>query len=276
MKDIYAITTHHEDPDAAAETWKEEGVCAVGWSSFGDLRKPKKPLGEEQKLFMAIEREDVILAYATDNTIAYVGQVVGGFRPNDRNKVGRSEENDGFGYSNQYRVKWWRDPHHFNRFQLPAELCEQIGKPHRTIVRLELCSFEFDDIIRIIKHSIKTGSALDKLEDLVKAGLLKYFRKGIDKLEGGLEITHHEEFTSQSDRPDFVGTDADGNVVLIECKGTARERDCDQLERYRRNYPKGKKRRSMLVAFKFEPNCKKAARSKDIELVECDLNFKKL
>ena len=234
-------------------------------------------LREQQKLFLEIEKDDVILAYATSNTVAYVGQVVGGFRRNDQNKVGKSEKSEGFGYANQYKVKWWKTPHHFRRSQLPGELSQQIGKPHRTIARLELDSFAFDDTIRFIRQFVRTGSALDEFENLVKADLRNFLWCRIDKLEDGLEITRVEQFTSKNDKPDFVGRDATGNTVLIECKGTARERDCDQAQRYKKNYQtKTTRVRSMLVAFKFEPGCRKAARSKDIELFECGLNFRKI
>ena len=39
MSDIWAIVTHHEDPDEAAEAWRREGVCAIGWDYGFDLRR---------------------------------------------------------------------------------------------------------------------------------------------------------------------------------------------------------------------------------------------
>jgi hypothetical protein len=35
---LVKIVTHHENPDLAAELFAREGVVAVGWSEFGNLR----------------------------------------------------------------------------------------------------------------------------------------------------------------------------------------------------------------------------------------------
>ena len=79
MNNIFAITTHHEKPVDAAEAWERNGVCAIGFVRKGNLRRLK---GEQFKrdiqLFLEIEKDDLILAYATGNMIAYVGQVVDG------------------------------------------------------------------------------------------------------------------------------------------------------------------------------------------------------
>jgi len=83
MNNIYAIVTHHEYPDEAAEAWKREGVCAIGWSDYGNLLKDRPKLlrydpsfAKERQLFLSIRKGDVILAYSKRNTIAYVGTVV--------------------------------------------------------------------------------------------------------------------------------------------------------------------------------------------------------
>ena len=38
---IFAIVTHHSNPEDAAEAWVENGVAAIGWPGAGDLSKIK-------------------------------------------------------------------------------------------------------------------------------------------------------------------------------------------------------------------------------------------
>ena len=95
-------------------------------------------------------------------------------------------------------------------------------------------------------------------------------------LEGGLKILKSEEATNETDRPDFIGKDKDGNDVLIECKGYAFAEDCRQLERYGENFGK-ENARLFLVAFKIADGClKEAKQNSKMELFECDLIFKKI
>jgi hypothetical protein len=64
MNLMYAIVTHHERPDDAAEAWKECNVCAIGWARYGNLKKTKHDLPSNARLFLKIKKGDVILAYA--------------------------------------------------------------------------------------------------------------------------------------------------------------------------------------------------------------------
>lgn len=281
MRNIWAIVTHHKDPEGAAEAWKREKVCAIGWSRYGDLRKVRRkvlraepPFARERQLFLDIQRDDVVLAYSTHNTIAYIGKIVKLYSgQTSDNEVGRE---NGFDYRNQLKVEWWPEPHHFNRSELPSWLGKQLGRRGKTVVKLDLGKYGFDQTIEIIKKCARSGSALDEFEDLAKAGLRKYLHNRIDKLEPELEIVSAERFTSKTDKPDFTGRDKDGNVVLIECKGTADIGDCDQIEDYGKHYKAEKKPRLMLVAFGFDADCRKAAISKGIELIECNLDFKEI
>lgn len=280
MSDIYAIVTHHKDPQGAAEAWKNEGVCAIGWSSYGNLKKaPRAKISGRaataRDLFLRMRKDDVVLAYSKSNTIAYVGNLIGRFRYNQGNVVGDPK---GFYYANQRAVKWWKEPHHFDKQQLPRWFSEQLGKRGFTIKRLDLQNYSFQKTLGIIRNCALSGTALNEFEDLAKAGIRKYVETRLERLEPRLEITRIEHSISETDRPDFIARDRIGKTVLIECKGAAVERDCRQLLRYGANYKPGKrsKPRLMLVAFAFDQGCRKLSKQCGIEMVECDLRFSKL
>jgi len=280
LSEIYAIVTHHLDPRGAAEAWKRERVCAIGWAENGSLRKvPSKAqrgrFRTSRHLFLGIRKGNLILAYAKGNMIAYVGEVVRGYRYTKKNDVGNEE--NGFDYPNQLGVKWWRQPHHFDRHELPDWLKNQLGPRARgkTVIKLDLGKFGFLRTIQIIKTNVVSKSGLTEFEDVAKAGLRKYLGERIDKLEEGLVMERAERSTSETDRPDFIAIDSRNRTVLIECKGTAYEKDCDQLSGYGQRHVE-KKPRLMLVAFRFDEACRKLAKQKGIELIECDLNVTRI
>ena len=254
MSDIYAIVTHDKDPQGAAEAWKHEGVCAIGWSSYGNLKKaPRAKISgraaKARDLFLGMRKKDIILAYAMRNTVAYVGNVSDGvFHYSKENEVGDPQ---GLGYANQRAVKWWKEPHHFDKRQLPAWLAGQLGKRGITIVRLELQDYGFQATLDIIRKCARSGTALNEFEDLAKAGIRKYVENRMSRLEAGLEITRIEHSINDTDRPDFIARDRGGRTVLIECKGAAVERDCQQLLRYGTNYRHGKKSKALSNAGRF-------------------------
>jgi RecB family endonuclease NucS len=111
-------------------------------------------------------------------------------------------------------------------------------------------------------------------EDSVKAGISKYVRKNLDKLEIGLKITHEEKPINEQNRPDFLAKDKNGISVIIECKGYADNETIKQIKRYRSNYPKSS--RCFLIATQLSDDCKKEARRNEIEVFEVDLNFNKI
>jgi predicted Mrr-cat superfamily restriction endonuclease len=131
MSDIYAIRTHKTREREAAEAWKEQGTCAIGFRKLGNLRearrrlkKTDRHLPKDAEDFLGIRKDDVILAYSKRNTIAYVGRVSDDrYRHNDGNEIGSDR---GFGSPNQLGVEWWSDPSHFDRTQLPPWLSEQL------------------------------------------------------------------------------------------------------------------------------------------------------
>lgn len=265
MNSIYAITTHHKRKDDAAEAWHECGVCAIGWEP-----------GENKQadLFRDIQKGDFILAYSGGNSIAYVGETDGTYVETDKNIVGK-ESDGGFGYPYQYKVNWYNNPCHFSKDDLPQWLAKQLGKPYKTVVRLEMERWTFDEVKRIIQTTVKSGSLFDINEDTVKAGIRKYLGLHIDSLEKGLTIKASEECISTTDRLDFRAEDKHAKTVIIECKGRAFPSDCAQLKRYEKRMAK-ERPRLMLVAFKFEDGCRKEAAKNHIELFEADLRFTKL
>jgi hypothetical protein len=276
MNSIYAITTHHDRPDDAAEAWRECEVCAIGWTRYGNLRKAKKSeLPSNALEFMKIKKDDFILAYSGGNRIAYVGDVKNGrYRHTKKNVVGLDEDDGGFEYPNQYEVRWYDKPYDFSRKDLPDFIKKQLGIRGRTVVPIKLYKRSFDEVKQIILTNAASGSLSYEInEDTVKAGIRKYLRHRLDSLEKGLRITKSEKHTSHTDRPDFLAKDKDGRTVIIECKGNAYAGDCGQLEGYGKNL-KLEKPRLMLVAFRIDDECIKIAeKNLMIELYECDLKF---
>jgi len=277
MVSVYSIVTHHERADDAAEAWKECGVCAIGYNWEKNLNEfDKKDLAKDSRVFLKIEKGDLILAYAGENRIAYVGEITdGNYDYNRRNIVGRDEEQNGFGYRHQYKVSWWEFPYDFSRKDLPIFLCNQLGKRRPTVTKIKLQRRSVDQIKEIIRTCARSGSLSYEIsEDMIKAGLGKYLRRRITNLEKGLKITKAEWAISKTERPDFLATDEKGRRVIIECKGVAYPTDIDQLARYGET---SEDARLMLVAFKIRDECLRlAAANPRIELYECDLDFRKI
>jgi hypothetical protein len=280
LNSIYAITTHDDRPDDAAEAWRECNVCAIGWGRYGRLDRVKEEkLPKDAKLFLKIKKGDLILAYSGGNRIAYVGDVKNGrYQHNSRkNIVGLDEDDGGFEYPNQYEMKWYEKPYDFSRKDLPPFLLKQLGKRGRTVVPINLNRRSFDEVKQIILTSANSGSLSYWInEDTVKAGIRKYLKHQIDSLENGLKIMKSEKRTSKTDQPDFIAKDRSGQTVLIECKGNAYPEDCEQLERYARHLAR-ENPRLMLLAFRIDDGClEEAKKNPRMELVECDLKFKKV
>jgi len=279
MNSIYAITTHHERLDDAAEAWRECNVCAIGFVRYGNFKKAKpEELPSDAKSFLKIRKGDLILAYAAGNRIALVGEIENGkYMHTQKNVVGLDEDDGGFGYPNQYIVRWYDKPYDFSRKDFPSFLRDQLGKRGRTVVPLNLYKRSFDEVKQIILATAASGSlSYDINEDTVKAGIRKYLGRHIDSLEKGLKILKSEKSTGKTDRPDFVAKSRMGETVVIECKGNAYPGDCDQLQRYGRNLRK-ENPRLMLIAFRIDDGCfKEAENNSRMELYQCDLKFEKI
>jgi len=291
---IFAITTYETRRKAewVAEEWKRLGICAIGWSAVNfctckskeEIRRLLINEGytrgvEDVWSFVGEMSEgDLVLAYSRHNTIAYVGVVKGPCKFVTDNSVG---DPDGeFGCPHQREVEWWDEPHHFDRYDLPRYFAEQFGRHGKTVVEINPGSKGFKGFIRIIKTCADSGSRVPGInEDMVKSGLIKYLHSTLNKLEKGLKILNAEAVIGKTKkpRPDFIAEDKAGRTVIIECKGIAGESAVEQIQRYQREYGKGKDCRLMIVAFRFKERCKeKAKKLGNIELVECDLTFNKI
>jgi len=279
MNAIYAIVTHHERPDEAADAWKDCGVCAIGWARYGNLKKTNQDaLPSDVRSFLEIKKGDLILAYAMENRIAFIGEIVDGkYKYTSGNIVGRSEDDGGFEYPNQYKVNWYPEPCDFSRYDFPPFLSKQLGKKGKTVIKIDFERRSFDKVKEIILTTANSRSlSYEWNEEMVKIGIGKYLKRHLDSLEKGLRITKSEKSISKTDRPDFIAEDANGQMVIIECKGTAYPEDCTQLEQYGKNVAK-ENPRLMLIAFKIANECMKLAKkSSRIELYECDLEFRKI
>ncbi len=276
MKSVYSIVTHRKNQFTidAAEDWKDFGVCAIGWTSLGDLTSRKKEgLPKEVQNFLAIKPGDILMAYAKKNTIAYVGEAASKLRRTTDNIVGRPESKGGYGYPNQVKVKWWSKPSFFSRDEL-GPYGKQLGITGKTVTKLDLGHRTFEEFTMFLK-SIPSGSQSYRLdEDTIKAGIVKFLNSDLTALEEGLRVRRPERSISKHDRPDFLARDRTGKEVVIECKGTARAADLDQLERYGRS---ARSARLLLAAYRVEDECKKEAkRNSRFELYECNLKFDKV
>lgn len=286
---IWEIKTHHRNREEAAEEWKRLGICAIGFVRLDDFQVKSK--GELEKrtpenytsrdieqvwnFYNGINKGDLVLAYTKHNTIAYVGEVEGPYEFRQDNVVG---DPNGFGYPRQRRVKWWDEPHHFSRWNLPKPFAKQFGKRGFTIRPIEPGAPGCEGFIRILKACAISGSKMPGLnEDMVKAGLIKHLYRSLNVLELGLKIKRVEPSIRKRKRPDFIAEDKEERPVLIECKGTASGDAVDQIKDYEKKYGKGASPRLMIVAFKIDEMCRSAAKSAgNVELFECDLSFRKI
>ena len=294
---IFAITTYHETAKAAeaAELWKRLGICGIGWSEIDFCGK--RVLSSKEEIKQALRKKDystrgsediwcfvkeisegdLVLAYSRHNTIAYIGEVKGPCELNRKNAVG--DPKGKFGYSHQRKVEWWEEPHHFDRHDLPKYFADQFGKRGVTVAEIIPKSKGFERFRKIVATCARSGSKLPGInEDAIKAGLVKYLYHSLDRLEKGLKIKSAEIAIGKKKRPrpDFIAEDREGRKVVIECKGTAGENAVEQVQRYGKEYGRGKEPRLMIVAFRINDFCRSAARKAgNIELVECDLDFQK-
>lgn len=287
MASIYNIVTYHEKSRAieAAEAWISEGVCAVGYidgnakniKSRDELAKlvPRNDKNKTKAInelwtFLQIEKGDIVLAYSLDSTVAAVGEIIGDYSYNTKNIVGKDEDDGGFDYPHQIKVKWFEKPQYFDKDELPCVISKKLGQRGKTTTKIDYSAENFLKFIEIIPSTYKGKFN----EDSVKAGISKYVRKNLDKLEIGLKIIHEEKSINEQNRPDFLAKDKNGTTVIIECKGDADSETIKQIKRYRSNYPKAS--RCFLIATRISEDCKKDAARNGIEVFEVDLDFNKI
>ena len=291
---IVKIVTHHENTERAAELFAEEGVVAVGWAGLGNLKKLtyNEIKQRSKKLWDRTEREaasdasqlimfrdevnvgDIVFAYKGSNKVALVGEVIGDYRFNRRNKVG--DPKGKIGYPNQRKVKWWDSPRNFDRHFLPRRLSEWVARPGTIAIR-EYDMKKLKDILRKIPSHETVIRALEiQSEDEIK----DYIERHLGDVEEGLKVIKREYPTSVGPM-DFLAKDKDGIDTVIEVKIRAEDRTVTQLRRYMRSYKKDSKVakvRGIIVAEEFTKRCLDDVEElkelgMDIRLYECKKKF---
>lgn len=286
------IVTHHKNPDRAAELFIEEGVVAIGWSDVGDLSGRnrdeikesiknvyKKLEYTEQEAASAagallrfrdeISKGDFVFAYARHNRVAVIGEVIGDYEFNQKNKVG---DPDGeIDYANQRRVKWRAWPRNFDRSYLPDEVAQKVALPGA----IHVFEYDFEKLMKSLNAIPKEEMREKILEVESEDEIKEYLRKRPRDLEEGLEIVQSEYETSAGPM-DFLAKDKDGKPVVIEVKVKAGDSAVGQILGYIRAYEEEKNIenvRGIIVAEKFEDRCRKATKGLNLNLYECKLKF---
>ena len=185
MPKIYEIKTHHKRPREAAESWRLDGICAVGYRWTYEEEYPDGLPNDQWGLFPKMRKGDIVLAYARPCMVAYVGEVADHkINYQKHNLTGRRH-----GYWNQRAVTWWPEPNHFDPKDLPHWLHRQLGTRGTTIKEINLGNHTFSQAKAIIRTKPTSGSAFaSQSEDTVKAGIRNYFLSNAHVFEPGLRI----------------------------------------------------------------------------------------
>ena len=268
---LVKIVTHHEKPELAAELSAKEGVVAVGWSEFGDLRglsydDIKK---KSKKRWKRTEREsasdasqliafrdgisigDIVLAYKLNNVVALVGEIIGGYKFNVKNAVGNLKGE--IGYANQRKVKWWERPRDFDRHFLPKNLSEWVARPGTISIR----QYDIRKLKKVLLNIPSQETVTKALEIHDEDEIKDYMERHLDEIEKGLKVVRREQPTSEGPM-DFLAKDKEGIDVVIEVKMVADDSTVTQLRRYMRSFKRDTKTseiKGMIVAEEFTKRC---------------------
>lgn len=209
------------------------------------------------------------MAYCGSNTVAAIGRVLTGkYLYEKQNIIGKSEYRGGFGYPSQKEVKWFKKPRYFKKDKLPFYMRDRITTCIIIPSSVKIFLQELKNIPEEYRGTFN--------EDAVKAGISRYLKRNINKLEYGLELTRQETSIDENNRPDFLAKDRNGKHVTFECKGFADEKAIDQINRYPSKYHNRKKFRRFLIATYITNDCKKEAKRNGIEVFETYLKSKKV
>jgi len=269
---LVKIVTHHKNPKRAAEIYLKEGLIAIGYvyekivakkekekikEYFREKRRTtEQQAGQSASIFLKfrdeIEEGDIVFAYAGDNKIALVGEVIGQCVFNDKNIVG--DEKGDIGYPNQRKVKWWDSPRNFDRsFLRPRELSEWVARPGTIAIR-QYDKKKLKQILQKIPSEETITKALEiESEDEIK----DYMEKHFGEIEEGLTLIQRE-YPVATDRMDFLAKDKQGTDVVVEVKMKADDATVTQTRRYMRSLKRDKKVarvRGMIVAEEFMKRC---------------------
>jgi len=290
---IVKIVTHHKNPQRAAELFAEEEVVAVGWADLGDIRRKGK---DELKAFLMkewgqseqesamgaasllrfrdeISVGDLVFAYKGQNKVALVGEVIGDYEFNDKNKVGNLDGE--IGYPNQRRVNWWKRPRNFDRSYLPEDLSVRVALPGTIHI------FDVDDSymeeLKEVLQNIPSEEVMERILEVEDEDEIKKFMgtHRLDEIEKELTIIQPEYPTSVGNM-DFLAKDMNEFNVIIEVKVKADDGAVGQVLGYMQAYKEEsstKNVRGIIVAEEFTNRCKKAAKASGLELYQCKKMF---
>jgi predicted Mrr-cat superfamily restriction endonuclease len=294
MMNLVKIVTHGESPDLAAESFGKEGVVAVGWSEFGDLRgrtyddikqiskkqwkRTERESASDASQLIAfrdgVNRGDIVFAYKLNNTVALVGEIVSGYKFNTRNDVG--DPKGEIGYANQRKVKWWGTPRNFDRHFLPRNLSEWVARPGTIAIR----QYDMAKLKRILQKIPSQETVTKALEIHDEDEIKDYMERHLEELEKGLTVIKREQQTSEGPM-DFLAKDKRGVYAAIEVKIEADDATVSQLRRYMRSFKedtKASKVDGIIVAEGFTKRCVDDVRElsdhgMDIALYKCRKKF---
>ena len=290
MTKLVKVVTHHLEPKKAAELFAAEGVIAVGWvRSEGiagktrdeiiqmlideEIRNPEWGASQLITFRDEIEKGDIIIAYATGNIVALIGDVTSEYVFNNRNRVGNPKRE--IDYPNQRKMLWWDKPRNFHRNLLPGDLSESVAS--RGTIRV--LDYDIDihklreDLNKVVQAEASRETILEVTgEDEIK----KYLKKRLGELEEGLSFKASEYEVSVGNI-DILAEDKNGLPVVIEVKVKAGDSAIGQVLGYTKAYEEesgNKQIRGLIIAQGFTERCKKAAKHANIELYKCRKTFK--
>ena len=297
---IVKIKTYH-DPKVckkAAELYAKEEMIAIGYIDAGNIDEltqkqiesfliDKKNYSKQKASPVAktlvqfrddIEKGDFIFAYNGANEVALVGTVRDKWNYNDENIIGNLEGE--IQYPNQRLVDWWEAPRNFNRYYLPEDLADLLGR------RGTINIFEYDIELEDLKKKLNEILSKEALKNILKAKdeeeIKAYIRNRPQDFEDGLEEVidfgegiEPEAQTTVGDM-DFFAYDSDLLHLIIEVKKGAKDNAIGQLLGYISAYKEENDVddvRGILIAEEFTNRVKKAAKEVGIELIKCEKRF---
>jgi len=291
---LVKIVTHHENPNRAAEIYLKEELIAVGFvydktiakSDTDRIKKyfrkqrrvTEQKVGQATSTFLRfrdeIEEGDVVFAYAGNNRIALLGEVIGECRFNDKNIVG--DEKGEIGYPNQRKMKWWSSPRNFDRSFLPSKLSQWVARPGTISIR----EYDIKKLKEILQEIPSQEAVIIALEIHGEDEIKDYIEKRPGDIEEGLTIVERECQTSNGPM-DFLAKDKNGIHTVIEVKMEADDTTVTQVRRYIRAYKSDKKVakvRGIIVAEDFKKRCIEDAEELiqlglDLSLYKCKKTF---
>jgi predicted Mrr-cat superfamily restriction endonuclease len=265
------IVTHYEDQNRAAELYIKEGLIAIGFvykknvskGSPETIRKyfrsqrrlSEQKVGQGTSMFLRFRDEveigDIVFAYLGNNKIASVGEITGRCKFNDRNIVGNEE--DGVGYPNQRKVKWWDKPRNFDRHFLPKSLVEWVAMPGTISTK----QYDLGRLKKSLQNVPSQESVTKALEIHDENEIKDYMENHLEEVEKGLRLVKRENPTSEGPM-DFLAKDKNNKNVVIEVKIEADESAIAQVRKYMRSFKKDKRSpevRGLVVAEEFTRGC---------------------